>query len=270
MTYCSNCGANNESGSIYCFNCGTRVEIPVQSSPQPERYVEEVELPQNASYNGRMNKSTQPKRVLKPKAGKIFAIVLIVLIISSGASALVSSVQFEIQEDRNYIYGSEEIPAELMFTFDVSSAEIVFQFNSTPIDDIIKIEANFDFQARGTEESSLEEFYDIVWETTETSALFGVYQKEWFHWAIWDQSIITVTLRNDIVYDLDIDTGSGSISMEVPEGVNFSNLDIYTGSGSVYLDLNGSSIISNDLNLGTGSGNVHADIKNTTIKVKSC
>ena len=266
MTYCSNCGANNESGTIYCFNCGTKVEISVQSPPQPERYIEEVEVPQYTSNNGRLNKSTQPKRVLKSKAGKIFAIVLIVLVVSSGASFFGSSVPFDIQEDRIYTYGSEEIPAELTFTFDVSSAEIVFQFNSSPIDDIIKIEANFDFKARGIEECSLEEFYDIVWETSGTSVLFGVYQKEWFHWAMWDQSIITVTLRDDIMYDLDIDTGSGSISVDVPEGVNFSNLNIHTGSGSIYLDLNGSSIISNDLNIGTGSGNIHVDIKNTTIK----
>ena len=266
MTYCSNCGANNESGTTFCFNCGSGIEIPVQSSPQPERYVEEVEVPQHTSNNdGSLNKSTQPKRVRKHKAGKIFAIVIIFLMVSSVASVLGSSGQFDIQEDRIYTYGSEEIPAELMFTFDVSSAEIVFQFNSSPIDDIIKIEANFDFQALGIEECSLEEFYDIVWETSETSVLFGVYQKEWFHWAMWDQSIITVTLRNDIMYDLDIDTGSGSVSVDVPEGINFSNLDIYTGSGSIYLDLNGSSIITNDINLGTGSGNIHADIKNTTI-----
>ena len=266
MTYCSNCGANNESGTIYCFNCGSKVEILVQPSQQPEKYVEEVDVPQYTSNNDRMNKSTQPKPILKHKAGKIFALVLIVLIVSSGASLLASSVQFEMQEDRIYTYGSEEIPVELAFIFDVSSAKIVFQFNSSPIEDFIKIEANFDFEARGNEKCSLEEFYDIVWETSETSVLFGVYQNEWFHWAMWDQSIITVTLRNDIVFDLDIDTGSGSVLFDVPEGVNFSNLDIYTGSGSIYLDLNGSSIITNDINLGTGSGNIHADIKNTTIK----
>jgi len=263
MTYCSNCGANIESGILYCSNCGSRAEIPVQPSPKPERY---EEISQNTSNNGRLNRATRPELVRKHKVGKIIALVIIVLMISSGVSFFASSVQYEIQADRTYTYGSEVIPAELDFLFDVSSAEIVYQFNSSPIDDIIKIEANFDFEVRGMEELSLEEFYDIVWETSESSVLFGVYQKEWFHWKMLDQSIITVTLRNDIEYGLDIDTGSGSISVDVPEGINFSNLDIYTGSGSVYLDLNGSSSISNDLNLGTGSGNIHVDIKNTTIK----
>ncbi len=263
MTYCSNCGAKIELGILYCSNCGSRAEIPVQPSPQPEKY---EEIPQNTSNNGRLNRSTRHEQIRKHKAGKIIALVIIVLMICSGVSFLASSVQYEIQADRTYTYESEKIPVDLTFKFDVSSAEIVYQFNSSPIDDIIKIEANFDFEVRGIEELSLEEFYDIVWETSESSVLFGVYQKEWFHWAMWDQSIITVTLRNDIVYDLDIDTGSGSISVDVPEGVNFSNLDIYTGSGSVYLDLNGNSNISNDLNLGTGSGNIHVDIKNTKIK----
>ena len=168
MTYCSNCGANNESGTIYCFNCGSKVEILVQSSSQPERYVEEVEIPQHTSNNGCLNKSTQPKRIRKHKAVKIFAMIIIALMVSRGVFALAHSNQYEIQEDRTYFYESEVIPAELAFTLDVSSAEIVYQFNSSPIDDIIKIEANFDFQAHGVEECSLEEFYDIVWETSES------------------------------------------------------------------------------------------------------
>lgn len=263
MTYCSNCGAIIESGILYCSNCGSRAEILVQPSPQPEK---NEEVPQYSSNNGKLNRTTCSEQIRKSKAGKKIALVLIIVIVFSGVTFLASANQYEIQEDRTYTYESEEIPSELAFKFDASRAEIVYLFNSTPINDIIKIEANFDFTFLGAEERSLEEFYDIVWETSESSILFAVYQKEWFHWTMRDQSIITVTLRDDILYNLDIDAGSGSISVDVPEGVNFSNLDIYTGSGSVYLDLNGSSIISNNINLGTGSGNIHVDIKNSTIK----
>ena len=75
---------------------------------------------------------------------------------------------------------------------------------------------------------------------------------------MWDQSVILVTLRTDIVYDLDIKTGSGSVLVNVPEGVDFYNLDINTGSGGIDLDLNGSSNIANDLNLDTGSGSIES------------
>ena len=163
MTYCSNCGAKIELGILYCSNCGSRAEIPVQPSPQPEKY---EEIPQNTSNNGRLNRSTRHEQIRKHKAGKIIALVIIVLMICSGVSFLASSVQYEIQADRTYTYESEKIPVDLTFKFDVSSAEIVYQFNSSPIDDIIKIEANFDFEVRGIEELSLEEFYDIVWETS--------------------------------------------------------------------------------------------------------
>ena len=266
MTYCSNCGANIELGTLYCSNCGLRAEIPVQKSSPPKKY---VEVPRYASNYDRVHRSHGPihhGHVRKSKAGKIMAIVLIVLIVASGVSLLTSSHQCDIQEDRSYTYAPDVIPAELGFSFDVSSAEVVFQFNSTPMEEIIMIDAQFDFSFRGSEDSILEEVYDIMWDTSETSVLFGVYQTDWFNWAMWDQSIIIVTLRTDVVYDLDIDTGSGSVSVDVPKGVDFTHLGINSGSGSIHLKMNGSSSIANDLSIDVGSGGIQASIKDTVIQ----
>ena len=263
MSYCFNCGENIESGIDYCSHCGSRVENLAESSSQPEKYVEE---PQYTSNNSISNKSTHSGRIRKNKIGKTVALVLIVSMFLGGVTLFVSANSYEILAERSYNYESEEIPAELAFKFDVSSAEIVFLFNSTPIDDIIKIDAIFAFTIHGFEERSLDEIYDIVWETSESSVLFGVYQENWFPWTTWDQSTITVTLRTDIVYDLEIDTGSGNVLIGVPEGVDFINLEIHTGSGGIDLDINGSSSFANDLNLGTGSGSIHVDIKDSTIE----
>ncbi|QEE16769.1 DUF4097 family beta strand repeat-containing protein [Promethearchaeum syntrophicum] len=257
MSYCFNCGENIEPGTEYCSHCGSRLENIEESSPQPEKYVEK---PHYTPNDGISNNSAHSGRIRKRKLGKSIALLLIVTMVLSGGSLFAFANSYEIQAERSYTYESEEIPSELGFIFDVSSAEIVFQFNSTPIDDIVKIDANFNFTIHGFEESSLEEIYDIVWETSESSVLFGIYRDDWFHWTMWDQSVITVTLRTDIVYDLDIDTGSGSVLVNVPEGEDFKNLDIFTGSGCIDVNINGSSNIANDLHLNTGSGNIDLDI----------
>jgi hypothetical protein len=252
-----------EPGTEYCSHCGSRVENLAESNPQPEKNVEE---PQYTPNNSISNNSTHFRRNRKRKLGKSIALIIIVSMVLSGGSLYAFANSYDIQEERSYTYESEEIPSELAFIFDVSSAEIVFQFNSTPIDDIVKIDAIFDFTIHGFEELSLEEIYDIVWETSEFSVLFGIYRNNWFHWTTGNQNVITVTLRTDIVYDLDIDSGSGSVFVNVSEGEDFNNVDISTGSGSIDLNLNGNSNIANDLHLDTGSGSIHVNIKNTTIK----
>ncbi|WP_371804839.1 DUF4097 family beta strand repeat-containing protein [Candidatus Lokiarchaeum ossiferum] len=266
MTYCSECGADVPQGTLYCSNCGSQIEGQIQQPSQPENY---IEVPKYASNQdvGRQNvHSSIQKPVRRSKAGKIVAIVLIVLIVSSGASFLASSHKYDLQADRTYAYGSETIPTNLAFDFDVGSAEVIFQFNSSPVEDFVSIDASFDFSYRGGEERSLEEIYTIDWETSESLVYFHVYQEDWFNWAMWDQTVITVSLRTDIVYDLDIDTGSGNIIATIPKNVNFVNLDIHTGSGSIDLYLDENSKVSSDLILNAGSGNIRLNINNTEVK----
>lgn len=266
MTYCSECGANMPQGTLYCSNCGSQVEMPVQQTHQPEKYVEVPKYASTQDVERSHVHSPIQRPVRRHKAGKIIGIVLIVLLVSSAVSFLANSQQYDIQADRTYTYGSETIPTNLAFDFDVGSAEVIFQYNSSPVEDFVNIDASFDFSYRGGEERSLEEIYTIDWETSESAVYFHVYQEEWFNWAMWDQTTITVSLRTDIVYDLDIDTGSGNVVAYFPENVNFVSLEVYAGSGTIDLSLDGNSTITSDLILSAGSGNIRLDLNNTEIK----
>jgi hypothetical protein len=90
-------------------------------------------VPRYASKQDRIHRSpgsVKHGHIHKSKSGKIVALVFIVLLISSASFFLSSSHKSHILEDRNYIYGPTEIPVKLTATFDISSAAIIFQFNS--------------------------------------------------------------------------------------------------------------------------------------------
>lgn len=277
MLYCTNCGEPIEGVVIYCPNCGTNVasvgtskETDLASQTETE-YVHSRNSGQNSELHSNTKSTSMPPKtsVISPRRrtrpGKAIFIGVLLLVMVSGVSSVVFSQSFELQDDRTYNFTTDNVFSDINFLLDIGSGNVIVQYNATPMDQYVTIDAAFDMIVRSTKEPTLESLYEIQFETESNNVQFTIHQKDWFHWTWRDESQIIVILRNDIDYNLHLETGSGNIEMSAPEETNFENILVDTGSGHINLNFLGNHTISREFTVESSSGSVEINLQNTTI-----
>jgi hypothetical protein len=253
MIFCPNCGEEIDRSTRFCPKCGEELSIDdyVESNKKRSSY---SSTDQDSPPSSKNKSSLSKTQVLE----KIKSILIITLLI--GASSVIGLLAFthrvDIRESRTYKYIPDEVNSYLDFDLDVVSAQVVYLYNETPVNEAIHIKANFDFQIRVPHsKSSLDDIYQITWEK-DSSPSFTIKKSRLLSFSFWDNTKIYVTLRTDLEYDLDVHTGSGSIDVNLPVHTDLKALNVETGSGRIFVEPMAHNDISDGISLKTGSGSI--------------
>ena len=276
IKYCSYCGSEIRGNAQFCFACGHRFdENPLIEPSQPmptdsvystfatkayeikERIAvkmaqkkKEYELKKAAKIEARRAKKLKmkQKRIKKKKAKKSYAkgifvgIFISLVAFSIGGFFVIGFMTQGVYEDSFTYYYNLASPASIEECIIYGdTAGINIQYNSTPVDYIVKVDVDISVSGLFVSGKSYENFYNpISWKNT-SSAEFSLtgYLWSWIDPTSWfkiQNNLITVTLRTDVVYKLSATSITGGISLVTPENTTIDELNLKCVTGGVRLN----------------------------------
>ncbi len=276
--YCPICGSKiNREEMEFCPNCGEKLRdvIPSQledttiapqktTIPIKKQTAEILPKPTHDIVQGHPISKPRSKSKLTP--GRVIKNVFLVLLMLSfiGGIVVFSIMEtVEIDENLTYEYTPETSISETDFAIDISSGAVTIQYNSTPVNEAIFIDARFDAKIKTFGDKDFDEIYDIEADFESSEKLFYVGYDYESSFPYVDNSEFIITLRTDINYSLTVDVSSGNIDIDVPNNTNLGELSIDVSSGQIDLKLN-ENIITEELYIKSSSGRVNIDANNTT------
>jgi len=136
----------------------------------------------------------------------------------------------------------------------------LINYNQTPTDYYAKIDLKINIEGILVKGSSFSDFfYPISWENESspiTTFTLDAKATTWFIFGVFRQVQINLTLRTDVIYDLQMLTSIGAINMNVPENIIVNNTILRTSTGSVFLNVSKNASFQGDVGLSTSTGPV--------------
>ncbi|MFW9819459.1 MAG: hypothetical protein ACFFE5_07600 [Candidatus Thorarchaeota archaeon] len=168
--------------------------------------------------------------------------------------------------DESFTFLYQDVPSsieELNLDIGIGAVDIKYNTSNTPY--IVKIDV--DMKLSGLFMSTMG-YADLFGPTTswwqnETfpPILFRLKQlpNVWINPASWFKFAnieINVTLRTDVVHNINAVTGTGSIRLITPNNVILDDVDLSSGTGSIYMSVSENNSIQDTLNLDAGTGSI--------------
>ncbi len=170
-------------------------------------------------------------------------ILLVVAIVIVGSAAVFGIVIFAtagVYEYSNTYYyepGSPSTIETLNLESDIGAINI--QYNTTPTDYYAKIDLDIRIRGPSVSGKSFSDFFKpILWENSSSPVTFDIDIKPttWFPFGLSRRVSINITLRTDVIYEMDASTGTGSVAVDVPQNVIINQATLSTSTGSVILN----------------------------------
>jgi len=142
----------------------------------------------------------------------------------------------------NYSYTSSGEDVEDV-NIDVDIGKVVMNYNSTPMDSYMEANINASVEGLFVEGKIFNDFYNepiTVNESSVKTIEFNIKRDQWFDPSTWfsvRRVTIDLTLRTDVVYNINVNVSVGNILLNVPENVTIGNLDLKSSTGTVSVDL---------------------------------
>ncbi len=202
---------------------------------------------------------------------KIALIVAVVLIVGGGLGFIIYGfvTRGVIENSFNFKYEpSSPDPIEDL-TFNVDIGKILLKYNNSPTTYYAKIDVDIEIMGLYMEGKTYEDFFHPNTEWWDnTTATFNLLTSPdiWFDPSHWFKSyniIVAVTLRTDVVYDLTALTSTGSIEMQVSDGVILNGTSLTSSTGSVKLNILGNNEFRGKVRLETSTGSVESSAAKT-------
>ncbi len=278
MVYCPTCGSKIDDEMEFCPNCGEPLKnISGQQDESAARgqkiaYKAKEKKKEQGLHNissqkneqgytqknfpgKRKNKHASIKKILK-------GIVLLLLIgglISSGLFFFAPSI--DIDEDLSYqhTFSNEANASEISgqeFNIEVSSTNVYYQYNSSPMQSIIELNAQFDFIFQGWGVESLSDVYKITWENSQNITEFKIEWKPKFGSILKDQSRVNIILRSDVKFSFKGSSSTGKIYFESGKNTLIEQLNLKVSTGSLNINLKQGTSIKKDFSVDSSTGNV--------------
>ncbi len=286
--YCPVCGSEIESNVKFCPYCGEKVgnngrdeakksSMPVAEEKQPVPQTiprqPSPQMPQAIPADEKTTKTVdQPKELNKLKKKKknrkspVKAIVILLVILGSISLGLfLGAPTVALKKTENYSRTYVDDSTPLIFNFDIPAGKVIYAYNQTPTENVVGIKAQFDLVYKGYGVETLNDLYSISFEEDTSETNFFIEQETYFGASITDKTLITVTLRTDLSYELDVDLSSGNFEFQGDQNLTLDSLDAEVSSGNINVTLEPGSNILYRASLDTSSGNIYLKAERTTI-----
>ncbi len=246
--YCSNCGKQISDDVKFCPECGADIKtgiIPIKAkSVAPTPY-------QARSHTGR-------------NIAIIVILVLALIMVPLTIFVFVPNATWGKYEESFDYYYTPASPSDLeSIDLNLDIGEMIIKYNQTPTPYVAKIDVDFDIEGPFVAGKTYTDYFKpISWVNTSSPIRFTLESKPdaWIfpiNWFSFHHIItVTVTLRTDVIYEIDAITTTGGVEMTVPSGVNLGNLQLISTTGGVSLSTAKNSIFQGNLTAQTTTGGV--------------
>lgn len=169
--------------------------------------------------------------------------LMLVAAVLFGSSAIFGIVlfatvgQYEYSETYYYEPGNPS-PIEI-FNIESSIGAINIKYNKTPTEFYAKIDLDIHIRGPLVAGKSFSDFFKpILWDHDNSPVTFDIDTKptSWFLFGLSRRVTINVTLRTDVIYDINAIASTGAIDMNVPQNVIVNKTTLSTSTGSVLLN----------------------------------
>jgi hypothetical protein len=194
----------------------------------------------------------------------IFALIISIFLIS----LLVTFTTFGRYQKSFIFYYDPDEPSsieELKLNCDITDTEILY--NSTPMEEVIKIEVNFYIYGPLVSGKTYLNYYKpILWDNTSSPVKFSMESLPTvsFEKPSIDNNVI-VTLRTDILYDITTIASKGNIEITNYPNTHIGLINLTTNKGNITL-LSEGAIFTRGLSVATTSGDISLKFVNSSMK----
>ncbi len=204
------------------------------------------------------------------KGGKIALLIISIIIVGGGVTfgLVMATTWGKFEDSYNFSYKPDTPSPVKSIKVNTDIGNINIKYNSTPMDHYADLDV--DILVRGPlvkGKSFSDIFKPIVWINESTSVItFSLETKElsWIFFSITSKVIINVTLRTDVVFDINADATTGDIDINVPENISVDTLDLEVTTGSIDFNANNNEI-TNNLKVKVTTGNIEVNLDNSII-----
>lgn len=196
------------------------------------------------------------------KSNRILLIIIAVCIVTGGtAFGVLAWASWSILPYENTYYYTPETPSQIeriSINSDIGSIKI--KYNETPTDYYAQIDLDIQIKGLLVEGKSFQDFfYPIVWQNESSPVISFVLDAKastWLTFSLTNRVKINLTLRTDVIYDLNTQTSTGSISMDIPNNSILNNTILSTSTGSLSLKAAKETTFLGNVDISTSTGSV--------------
>ena len=204
------------------------------------------------------------------KGGKIALLIISIIIVGGGVTfgllMVITSGKFEDSYKFSYNPDTPSPIESIKINSDIGNINI--RYNSTPMDHYMDLDVDILVRGPLVEGKSFSDiFKPIVWINESSLVItFSLETKPqtWIFFSVTSKIVINVTLRTDIIFDIDVGATTGDIDMIVPEHVKIDTLDLEVTTGSIDLMANNNNF-TNNLKVLATTGDIKMDLDNSII-----
>jgi hypothetical protein len=189
-------------------------------------------------------------------------IIVAVCVVAVGTTfgILIFTTWGEIDYQNTYYYEPSSPSSIEQININTDIGSILINYNKTPTDYYAQIDLDIHIEGILVKGASLSDFFNpILWENESspvTSFTLDAKATTWFIFGFLQQIQINLTLRTDVIYDLNILSSTGGISLNIPDNIIVNNTILTSSTGSVFLNASKNNIFQGDVKLSTSTAQV--------------
>ena len=202
------------------------------------------------------------------KKTRIILMIVAACIVTGGTAfgVVVAATWGEYEYTESYYYkpGAPSALEKLNFNSDIGQINI--KYNITPTDYYAQIDLDIKVVGGFVAGKSYSDFfYPIEWVNNSSPISFELDTKfnPVFIFGLTHRITIDVTLRTDVIYDINAFSSTGSINMNVPDNILLNNTSLGTSTGSIILNSAKNTTFHGSLGMSTSTGAISLYAKQT-------
>ncbi len=202
---------------------------------------------------------------MKRKTNIVLMIVAACIVTGGTAFGVVIATTWGEYEYAAYYYYKPSIPSSVeKFNLNSDIGQINIKYNATPTDYYVEVDLDIKVVGGFVEGKAFSDFFHpIEWVNSSSPISFELDAKAnpVFIFGLSHRIIIDVTLRTDVVYDINAFSSTGSIDMNVPDNIIINNTSLGTSTGSLVLNSTKNTTFQGTLGISTSTGSININAK---------
>ena len=158
---------------------------------------------------------------------KISLFIVAILVVSGGlVFGILVFTTWDTYEYSNTYYYEPSVPSPIeKVNFNSDVGKITINYNTTPTDYFIKLDLDINIRGAFVEGKTFSDFFNpIIWSNESAPVVtFSLTNKRWRLLTLSQNITIDVTLRTDVVYDINALSSTGSVSLNIPQNIAINN-----------------------------------------------
>ena len=197
---------------------------------------------------------------------KIALIIAALLLVGGGIGFVITgfATAGTIEKTESFTYEPSSPASIENLTVNADIGKILFKYNTSSTPYYAEIDVDIEITGLYMEGKTYLDFFNPStewWDNTSNTFYLESLPDVWYNPAHWFKSYnisVTVTLRTDVVYDINALVSAGSIEMQVSDGVILNGTSLTSSAGSIKLNTLGNNEFQGEVSLVSSAGSVES------------